>query len=199
MENNIFRELEQVSKGVSACQRCPLFATANRAVAGEGNPNAEIMFIGEAPGKNEDLTGRPFVGAAGKLLDGMLLSIGLAREDVYITSIVKHRPPGNRDPSKIEIEACFPWLQLQIELIKPFIIVALGRHAMNVLLPDIGQISAVHGQVFRRPDEQICIPFYHPAAALHQPGLKTVIADDFQKLSKIIESNREVASKKSKK
>lgn len=184
-----------MSKGVSACQLCPLFATANRAVPGEGNPNAEIMFVGEAPGKNEDLTGRPFVGAAGKLLDEMLFGIGLAREDVYITSIVKHRPPNNRDPSKKEIEACFPWLQLQIELIDPLIIVALGRHSMNSLLPDIGRISAVHGQVFRRPDGRIGIPFYHPAAALHQPGLKSVIADDFQKLSKIIESNREVASK----
>lgn len=184
---NTFTTLEAIADGVTACERCPLYQSATQAVPGEGNPNADIMFVGEGPGFHEDKQGRPFVGAAGQLLDSMLADIGLARADVYITNIVKHRPPGNRDPQPNEIAACYIWLKLQIELIDPTIIVTLGRHSMSVLLPGLGPISNIHGRAFRRADGRIYVPFFHPAAGLHQASLKTTIANDFRKLPKIID------------
>ena len=149
---------------------CTLRDTATQAVPGDGSAEADIMFIGEAPGKNEDAQGIPFVGAAGKFLAAMLASIHLKREDIYITNVVKYRPPNNRDPNPEEIAVCLPWLHEQIKIIEPTIIVTLGRHAMEHFIP--GQkISAVHGQAFRRTfddiGEQVLFVLYHPAAALY--------------------------------
>lgn len=179
--------LANVATQVAACQRCPLYQTAHNPVPGEGNPNAEIMFIGEGPGFHEDRQGRPFVGAAGQFLDTMLASVNLQRSDVYIANVVKHRPPGNQDPKPGEIAACWVWLKMQMEIIDPKIIVTLGRHSMSVLLPDLGPISRIHGRTYRRADGRIYIPFYHPAAGLHQASLKTTIENDFKKLPKVIE------------
>ncbi len=167
-------------------EKHPLYPTVTHSVPGEGSPDAEIMFVGEAPGAQEDLQGRPFVGPSGKFLDQMLQSINLNRADVFITSILKHRPPNNRDPEKSEIVSSYRWLRQQIEVIDPKIIVTLGRYSMSVFLPDIGKISAVHGRTFRKPDGRIYVPFFHPAAGLHQASLKSTIEADFKKLPKII-------------
>ncbi len=143
------------------------------------------MFIGEAPGWNEDQQGRPFVGAAGKLLEELLESIGLTREDVFIGNVVKARPPGNRDPKPEEIAHSWPWLRDQVAAIKPKVIVLLGRHAMDLFLPDL-RISSVHGQA-KRYRGQVYFPVYHPAAALYTGSLKQTLFDDFAKLPKILE------------
>ena len=161
---------------------------ATQLVFGEGNPNADIVIIGEAPGKQEDLQGKPFVGASGKFLDSMLEMIDLKREDIYITNIVKYRPPDNRDPKPEEKKAFLPYLQSQLEVIQPKILVTLGRHSMNCFLPDL-QISKVHGEPKRvklslKPDkddilEVIILPLYHPAAALYNPAQRQTLIDDF--------------------
>lgn len=168
---------------------CQLRETATQAVPGDGNANADIMFIGEAPGKNEDEQGRPFVGAAGKFLGEMLTSIQLKREDIYITNVVKYRPPDNRDPEPEEIEACMPWLHEQIKIIQPKIIVTLGRHAMEHFIPG-KKISEVHGQAFRRTfddiGEQVFFALYHPAAALYNGGMRQTLIEDFKKIPKVI-------------
>jgi uracil-DNA glycosylase family 4 len=163
-----------------------LYDDAKSFVPGEGSPNAEILFVGEAPGQKEDEQGRPFVGAAGKFLAEMLEGIGLKREDVFITNIVKQRPPNNRDPLPEEIAAHFPLLQKQIEIINPKIIVMLGRHSMSQLLPNVGTISQVHGRPFRRADGRVYLPLYHPAAALYNAGLKDTLISDFRKISLIL-------------
>lgn len=169
---------------------CALRETATQAVPGNGNANADIMFIGEAPGKNEDEQGIPFVGAAGKFLAEMLESIGLKREDIYITNVVKYRPPNNRDPLPDEIDACMPWLHEQIKIIEPKVIVTLGRHAMEHFIPG-KKISEVHGQAFRRtfPDigPQVFFALYHPAAALYNGGMRGTLIEDFKKIPKVIE------------
>lgn len=169
---------------------CTLRAQATQAVPGEGSADAEILFIGEAPGKNEDLQGKPFVGAAGKFLDEMLGSISLKREDVYITNIVKYRPPENRDPSPEEIAACGQWLHEQIAIIRPKIIVTLGRHALEHFIPG-KKISEAHGQAFRRtfPDigTQVFFALYHPAAALYNGGMRKTLKKDFRKIPKVLE------------
>jgi len=161
---------------------------ATQLVFGEGNPNADIVIIGEAPGKKEDELGKPFVGASGKFLDSMLEMIDLKREDIYITNIVKYRPPDNRDPKPEEKKAFLPYLQSQLEVIQPKILVTLGRHSMNCFLPDL-QISKVHGEPKRvklslKPDkddilEVIILPLYHPAAALYNPAQRQTLIDDF--------------------
>jgi uracil-DNA glycosylase len=150
---------------------------ANNMVFGEGNPAAKIIFIGEAPGKNEDLTGRPFVGAAGKFLDELLKSIGFRRQDVYITSILKYRPPNNRDPRPEEKAEFWPYLEAQLEVIRPQLIVTLGRHSTNCFLPD-AKISQVHGKPQNWQGYTI-LPLYHPAAALYNTGQRQTIIDDF--------------------
>lgn len=165
-----------------------LAATATQLVFGEGNPNADIVIIGEAPGKKEDELGRPFVGASGKFLDSMLEMIGLQREDVYITNIVKYRPPDNRDPKPNEKKVFLPYLQSQLEVIQPKVVVTLGRHSMNCFLPDL-QISKVHGEPKRvklslkenKDDilEVIILPLFHPAAALYNPAQRQTLIDDF--------------------
>lgn len=171
----------------------PLYEGANF-VLGEGAPDADIMFIGEAPGKKEDELQRPFVGAAGKFLNEMLESIGLKREDVYISNIVKQRPPNNRDPLPEEIEAHWPFLMRQIEVIDPRIIVMLGRHSMSKLLPGVGTISQIHGKPFRRKDGRIYLPLYHPAAALYNGGLRQTLLADFQKIPVILKKSKETST-----
>lgn len=176
---------------------CALRKTATRAVPGDGSASAEILFIGEAPGKTEDREGVPFVGAAGKFLGEMLGSIGLSREDIYITNIVKYRPPDNRDPAPEEIEACAEWLREQILLIDPILIVTLGRHAMNRFFPDM-KISETHGRALRKavPDigTRIFLPLYHPAAALHNGGMREMLKTDFLRIPKILEKAHEEES-----
>ncbi|MCS7260682.1 MAG: uracil-DNA glycosylase [Anaerolineae bacterium] len=176
--------LEQLVAAIRTCTRCGLHSGRTRAVPGEGPPDATIMFIGEGPGFHEDRQGRPFVGSAGKYLEELLASIGLKREQVYITNVVKCRPPGNRDPLPDELAACKPYLDRQIELIAPKVIVTLGRYSMARYFP--GQsISRIHGQA-RQVGGVIVVAMLHPAAALHQPQWKATIEADFKKLPAII-------------
>jgi DNA polymerase len=176
---------------------CPeLRDGATQLVFGDGNPNADLVFIGEAPGKNEDIQGKPFVGAAGRFLNEMLESIGLRREDIYITNIVKYRPPNNRDPLPEEKKAFLPYLQAQLEVIQPKVVATLGRHSMNCFLPDL-QISQVHGQPKRvrlqmkehSGDvlEIVILPLFHPAAALYNGGMRQTLIDDFAAIPTILE------------
>jgi DNA polymerase len=162
-----------------------LAATATQLVFGDGNPSAKIVLIGEAPGKNEDLQGKPFVGAAGKFLNEMLAMIGLKREDVYITNIVKYRPPNNRDPYPDEKETFLPFLQEQLSIIQPLLIVTLGRHSLNCFMPGL-QISQIHGQP-KRKDGQIYLPLFHPAAALYNKAMRQTLIDDFANIPLIMQ------------
>jgi DNA polymerase len=174
--------LEVIFAEVKACTKCPLYKLAKNPVPGAGNPKAEIMFIGEGPGEKEDEQGLPFVGAAGKLLDEMLLSINLKREDIYIANVVKHRPPGNRDPKPEEVEACWPYLERQIKAIKPKLIVCLGRHSLARVLPGVGPISAVHGHAFKK-NGQAYMSLYHPAVGLYNGGMRKSLFEDFKKIT----------------
>jgi DNA polymerase len=158
---------------------------ATQLVFGVGNPSAKIVFIGEAPGKNEDLKGEPFVGAAGKFLDEMLAMIGLKRADIYITNIVKYRPPGNRDPYPEEKRGFMLYLESQLEAIQPKLVVTLGRHSLNCFLPDL-QISQVHGQP-KRYKGRVYLPLFHPAAALYNGAMRQTLIDDFALIPAIIE------------
>lgn len=157
-------------------------------VFGEGNPKAEIMFIGEAPGQREDELQRPFVGPAGQLLDELLGTIGLKREDVYITNVMKFRPPNNRDPLPEEKTACLPWLQAEIALIKPKVIAPLGRHALTQFFPKLN-ITSAHGKPHKLRDDLFIFPIYHPAAALHNPGLRQALSDDFKALGAFLKAH----------
>jgi DNA polymerase len=176
--------LAAVAEEARACTRCPLAASRTQAVPGDGSPDAGILFIGEAPGYHEDRQGRPFVGAAGKLLDDLLAGIGLRREDVFVTNTVKCRPPGNRDPVPEELEACRPFLDRQIEAIEPRIVVTLGRFAMECFLPG-AKISQVHGQARRIGGRQF-VPIVHPAAALHRGDWRPMLEADFAALGAIL-------------
>ncbi len=186
-------ELDKIKQAILDKNICKdLAESATQLVFGDGSPDAEIVFIGEAPGKNEDIQGKPFVGAAGKFLDEMLASINLERKDVYITNIVKYRPPNNRDPLPQEKEDFLPYLQTQIEVIHPKLVVLLGRHSMNCFLPDL-QISKVHGEP-KKFRGQVYLPLYHPAAALYNGDMRKVLLDDFSNIPSIlkkIESNKE--------
>ncbi|HSX08013.1 MAG TPA: uracil-DNA glycosylase [Candidatus Saccharimonadales bacterium] len=192
------RKLDQIKAEIIKKHVCPdLAKTAKNMVFGDGSPSAEIVFVGEAPGKNEDLTGLPFVGAAGKFLDEMLAMIGLDRKDVYITSILKYRPPNNRDPLPEEKAAFLPYLQQQIEVIRPKLLVPLGRHGMGCFLPNL-QISKVHGQPKRirlnfKGDggksagiPVVILPLFHPAAALYNGSLRQTLIDDFAQIPEIM-------------
>lgn len=181
--------LGEVATRVRACMRCELCRTRTTAVPGEGNPNAEIMFIGEAPGWHEDKQGRPFVGAAGQFLNEMLARIGLDRSQVFITNVVKCRPPGNRDPLPDEIAACAPYLDEQIAAIKPKVIVTLGRFSMARWFPG-ERISRIHGQP-RVFGDLTVVPMFHPAAALHQASLRATVEADMLKLPRIVEEARQ--------
>lgn len=184
-----FKTLLELHQHFDSVSTCALKATATQAVFGNGNDQADIVFIGEAPGKKEDEKGVPFVGAAGKFLDEMLAKANLKREDIYITNIVKYRPPENRDPSPEEIISCEEWLHTELHFIKPKVIVTLGRYSLNHFIPDV-KISAVHGQAFRRNipglGEQIFFALYHPAAALYNGGMRETLIEDFLKVPKLI-------------
>jgi len=169
----------------------PPYKTEANFVPGEGSLAARVVFIGEAPGRQEDLQKRPFVGAAGKLLDEMLAAINLKREDVYITNVVKYRPPHNRDPLPEEIYANAPLLQKELAVIRPELIVILGRHALNNFFPSL-KISQSHGQA-KRLGEQVFYILYHPAAALYQGSLREVLASEFRRIPKILEKINELS------
>ena len=177
--------LQRISADVRECTKCPLHQSRKNAVPGEGGGVAGIYFIGEAPGFHENEQGRPFVGAAGQYLTELLASIGLDRKTVWITNVVRCRPPENRDPLPVEIASCDQYTERQLAVLRPKVVVTLGRHAMARFLP--GQsISRVHGQP-RRRESLVIFPMYHPAAALHQPSLRQELAADFQKLAEFLE------------
>jgi uracil-DNA glycosylase family 4 len=178
-------ELEALAQTVGACSQCLLHRGRTKAVPGEGPADAQIMFVGEAPGFHEDQQGRPFVGAAGRFLEELLGSIGLTRELVFIANVIKCRPPGNRDPLPEEIEACRPYLDRQIELVNPKLVVTLGRFSMARAFPS-ARISHIHGKA-RKIDGILYYPMYHPAAALHQPRLRGVIEEDMRRIPALIE------------
>lgn len=169
---------------ISTCTRCALSKGRTKTVPGEGSTSPEVMFIGEGPGFHEDQQGRPFVGPAGQLLDQLLAFIGLKREDVFITNMLKCRPPNNRDPLPGEVEACRPYLEKQIELLNPKVIATLGRHALTYFFPQ-ETISKAHGKA-RRWNGLIVYPLYHPAAALRQQSLRAVLENDFKALSELL-------------
>lgn len=177
-------ELEAIATEVADCTQCKLHQSRKMAVPGEGPADAELMFIGEGPGFHENEQGRPFVGAAGKFLEELLESIGLTREQVFITNIVKCRPPGNRDPQPAEIEACSEYLERQTGLLNPKAIVTLGRFSMARFFPN-ARISAIHGKP-QRIGNRVVVPMYHPAAALHRPSLRATIQADFARLPELI-------------
>lgn len=181
--------LSQLASEVSVCQKCQLHFSRKKSVPGEGPSTAEVMFIGEGPGFYENEQGRPFVGAAGKFLDELLIRAGLNRETVYITNVVKCRPPANRDPLPDELNACGDYLDLQIKTINPLIIVTLGRYSMARYMANV-RISDVHGKA-RWVENRLIVPMFHPAAALHQPSLKTAILDDFSRLPAFINQARQ--------
>jgi uracil-DNA glycosylase family 4 len=177
--------LAQVRAEVANCEKCELHHSRKNAVPGEGPIDSNIVFIGEGPGFHENEQGRPFVGAAGKFLEELLSDIGLSREEVFITNVVKCRPPGNRDPLPEEIDACTTnFLNRQIAAINPKVIVTLGRFSMNLLMPN-SKISQVHGKAVKIQD-RLVVPMYHPAAALHQGSLRPVIKQDFSQLPQLI-------------
>ncbi len=184
-------ELEALRVEIARCTKCLLHRGRTKSVPGEGPENADIMFIGEAPGFHEDQQGYPFVGAAGKFLETLLESIGLTREDVFIANVIKCRPPGNRDPLPEEIEACKPFLDRQIELILPKLVVTLGRFSMARAFPK-ARISRIHGQP-RKIGGVIYYPMYHPAAALHQPSLRRTIEEDMFRIPELIEQAAQIA------
>ena len=186
--------LAEIAAEVRSCTRCELFRAATNGVPGEGNPQARVMFIGEGPGWHEDKQGMPFVGASGKFLTELIESAGLNRDDVFITNIVKHRPPGNRDPLPDEIAACSIFLDRQIDAIDPDVIVTLGRHSMNRYFPG-DRISRIHGQP-KQVGTRLVVPMYHPAAALHNGSLKSTIEDDFRKLPKFLAEQETQRSKR---
>lgn len=173
-------ELNRIAEEVRACRKCRLHKERTKAVPGEGSPNADIMLIGEGPGRNEDLAGRPFVGQAGKLLDELLATIELAREEVFIANVVKCRPPNNRAPRKDEIRACWPYLQRQIEVIQPKVIGTMGNHSTEMLLGETG-MGRLHGKRYEY-EERVLIPLYHPAAGLYNPNLKSEMKKDMKRL-----------------
>lgn len=187
----VLTKLEAIAQEVRRCQRCPLYQRAHQAVPGEGNPQARVIFVGEAPGYHEDQQGIPFCGAAGKLLDKLLALIKLKRSEVWIGNMIKHRPPENRDPLPEELTACQPFLDQQIEVIDPEIIVTLGRFSMSKFLPG-EYISQVHGQA-RFVDfvgkRRVVIPMYHPAAALRNGKIMEAIKEDFLKISQFLDGD----------
>lgn len=177
--------LKEIADEVVVCTRCKLHQTRKNAVPGKGNPNTKVLFIGEGLGFHENEKGVPFVGAAGGFLDELLSEAGLSREEVFITNVVKCRPPGNRDPEPDELEACKYFLERQISAINPDIIVTLGRVSMGYFINN-GKISQIHGRDFWAHDRMV-VPMYHPAAALHQPALRNVVKEDFRRLPALVE------------
>lgn len=179
--------ISDLNKEIERCQDCELSRHRTRVVPGEGPSNAKLLFIGEAPGWYEDQQGRPFVGPAGQFLEQLLASIGLKREQVFIANVIKCRPPSNRDPLPDEIQACSKWLDYQISILKPKIIVTLGRYSMARFFPN-DTISKIHGKV-KIIDDYIYFPMYHPAAALHQGSLRKIIESDILKIPQLLTAN----------
>ncbi|AIF68510.1 DNA polymerase [Palaeococcus pacificus DY20341] len=186
-------QLRKLEEKIRTCKKCPLGELRTNAVPGAGSYKTKVMFVGEAPGYWEDQKGLPFVGRAGKVLDELLESIGLRRDEVYITNIVKCRPPNNRDPTDDEIKACSPYLDIQVDIIRPKVIVPLGRHSMSYILKKFGftpePISKIHGKTFEARTlfgKIVIMPMYHPAVALYRPVLKEELKKDFQKMKEII-------------
>lgn len=177
--------LEEVARAVRACTNCPLYRGRTNAVPGEGNPQADLMFIGEGPGFHEDRQGRPFVGPAGQLLEGLLASIGTNRDEVFIANMVKCRPPDNRDPQPAEIAACSGYLERQIELVDPRIIVTLGRFSLGRFFPG-ESITRARGRL-RQKDGRMIFPVLHPAAALRRPELRSTLVQDFRAIAAALE------------
>lgn len=184
-------ELKNIHEKWFERNTCDLKKVATQPVPGYGNPDAQIVFIGEAPGKDEDIQGIPFVGRAGQFLNEMLGEIGMKREDIYITNIVKYRPPNNRDPEPSEKEACAPWLYEELSFIKPKMIIFLGRHSMNDFFPDL-KISSVHGKLIHKKFPHIAteyfLPLYHPASALYNGSMRETLMEDFKKIPKAIKA-----------
>ena len=193
--------LEKIAKQISSCTKCLLNESRTNTVPGEGNPDADLMFIGEGPGRTEDEQARPFVGPAGKLLEELLQTIDLKRDDVYIGNVIKCRPPGNRDPLPDEVNACWPYLREQIKAIKPKLIILLGRHAMERFIPN-KKISQVRGKPLRREiqgiGKLIFYPIFHPAAALHQPRFEEPLKIDFRRIPRVVEKVDELLVKEAK-
>ncbi len=187
-----FHELAELEAYMGECRRCALGDTRTRLVFGDGNPHADVMFIGEAPGRNEDLQGKPFVGAAGKLLEELLASIGLSRPDVYIANVLKSRPPNNRDPLPEEIEECTPFLREQIRLIDPRVIVTLGKFATQFMLRTNRGITQLRGRR-HEVDGHAVLPIFHPAAALYDQTKRDVLLDDFKRLAVLLKQELALA------
>ncbi len=184
-------ELDRLAAEIRQCTKCLLHRGRTHAVPGEGPEDADIMLVGEAPGFHEDQQGRPFVGAAGQFLEELLSGIGLTRDQVYITNVIKCRPPGNRDPLPKEVRECEPYLDRQIELIEPTVLVTLGRFSMARAFPN-ARISHIHGEP-RKIGGVVYYPMYHPAAALHRPSLRSTVEADMQRIPEIIERAPEMA------
>ena len=186
--------LTELYQQIALCHKCDIARLRTKVVPGEGAENAEIIFIGEAPGWHEDQQGRPFVGQAGQFLDRLLISINLSRQQVYIANVIKCRPPDNRDPLPTEIQNCCDWLDKQIDIIKPKMIVTLGRYSMARYFPG-KSISKIHGTAVKR-DNTIFFAMYHPAAALHQGSLRKDIEEDIKKIPKLIAEMNKVQEEK---
>jgi uracil-DNA glycosylase family 4 len=186
--------LDELNKEIALCQQCEIAKYRNRVVPGEGAEAADIMFIGEAPGWHEDQQGRPFVGPAGKFLDDLLASIGLKRSQVFIANVIKCRPQGNRDPLPMEIQNCRAWLERQIEIINPKMIVTLGRYSMAMFFPG-KSISRIHGTTQKR-DDVLYYAMYHPAAALHQGSLRQEIEADMLKIPTLLAQSETIKEEK---
>jgi DNA polymerase len=182
--------LAQLCKEIAACQNCELAKYRTKVVPGEGAEDAELLFIGEAPGWHEDQQGRPFVGPAGQFLDQLLASIGLRREEVYIANVIKCRPPQNREPLPAEIQSCRKWLDRQIEIIQPKMIITLGRYSLARYFSN-ESIGKVHGKP-RKLGDVIYYPMYHPAAALHQGSLRRTIEADMLKIPQILAQDKDL-------
>lgn len=180
------RAFEEIQERIAKCTKCPLHESRSNPVPGEGPPQARVIFIGEAPGVEEDKQGRPFVGPAGRFLDSLLELAGLRREEIFITNIVKCRPPGNREPKPNEVGACKEYLMAQIAAISPKVVCLLGSPALKTVLDPKLSISRVHGTPFRKQG-LLFVPLYHPAAALHRQDLRPVLKEDFMRLKKILE------------
>lgn len=192
----ISRELEKIAEEVRRCTRCPLHLSRTNAVPGEGSPCQRIVFIGEAPGQNEDMQGRPFVGAAGQLLTQLLNMNGISRESIFITNVVKCRPPENREPRDEEIHSCLPFLKRQLAAIKPRLIITLGRHSTRTILALYGytvdSIMSVRGKPFKFAENWGLVtvfPTLHPAAALYNPRMRSLIEEDFREIAKLIKGD----------
>ncbi|HDI31964.1 MAG TPA: uracil-DNA glycosylase [Thermofilum sp.] len=191
-------KIKEIANEIISCTKCPLYASRRNAVPGEGDPCSGVMMIGEAPGVYEDEQGKPFVGAAGKLLTTLLQSIGLSRDEIYITNLVKCRPPGNRDPKDSEIKACSPYLKKQVAVIRPYLIVTLGRHStryfFNISGRSFNSIMKVRGKFYSLSFNDVTftlLPTLHPAAALYNPSLRRILEEDFKRIKDVITKEKD--------